>query len=188
MKLIDAWLLNADKTGNPDVLTVQPLRPTLSCTGNCLSTFWAARTIGNFPKRQVNRARNFLHLGKIDFVDRVAGLVIVLMLAVEKENDRNAFARVVVMVAAEEKAVGIAQDRRSDSRTSDSGIACSHFRSTRQVQCSSSLSRSHRSGLVPKDPALRVIRVAFLLAATDHVDIDLRHDPARAAPSDSSVK
>src|SRR5882672_12294214 len=63
--------------------------------------------VGNFPQRHVDRACDLLHFLKVDLVDRVAGTVVVFMLAVEKENYRNALARVVVMVAAKEEAVWI---------------------------------------------------------------------------------
>ena len=72
-----------------------------------LIDFRTRRQIRHRPERHVNRPRDLLHLIVIDLLRLVARPVIVLMHAVKEENDRNALARVVVMIAAEEEPIGI---------------------------------------------------------------------------------
>src|SRR6266576_3082018 len=63
--------------------------------------------VSNLPQQHVNRARDLFHLLKIDLLHFVAGTVIVLVLAIKKEDNGNALLGVVVMIAAEEKAITI---------------------------------------------------------------------------------
>ena len=63
--------------------------------------------VSDLPKGHIDRARYFFHLVIVDLLRLVTGAMIVLVHAVEKEDDRNAFARVVVVIAAEEKAIRV---------------------------------------------------------------------------------
>src|SRR5205807_7306418 len=72
-----------------------------------LIDFRASGPVGDFPQSHVNRARDLLHFLKINLVNRVAGTVVVFVHSVKEENYRNAFARVVEMIATEEEPVGI---------------------------------------------------------------------------------
>src|ERR1051326_5120352 len=74
-----------------------------------LIDFRTCRQIRYGPQRHVNRARDLLHLVVIDLLWLVPGAVIVFVHAVKEENDRNALARVVVVIAAEEEPVWISR-------------------------------------------------------------------------------
>src|SRR4051812_3960918 len=67
----------------------------------------ARASVGEFGREYEDRARDGLHLLIVNLVGRVRGAVIVLMDAVEEEDDGDAFARVVEVVATVEEALGV---------------------------------------------------------------------------------
>src|ERR1041384_3122392 len=74
-----------------------------------LIDFRTRRQIRYGPQRHVNRARDLLHLVVIDLLWLVPRAGVVFVYTVKEENDRNAFARVVVVIAAEEEPVWISR-------------------------------------------------------------------------------
>src|SRR5437660_8891799 len=85
----------------------------------------------SFPTRRSSDLRDLFHFLKINLVNRVAGAMVVFVLSVEEENYGNAFARIIVMIAAEEETVGIVGivvaivDRKS-TRLNSSHVAISY--------------------------------------------------------------
>ena len=69
--------------------------------------FRAGGAVGQFPHRGENRSRHFFHLLIINLVGRITDLVIILVDAVEIEDDRDAFFRVVEMIAAVKESLGV---------------------------------------------------------------------------------
>src|SRR6266851_4629927 len=67
----------------------------------------ASGPVSYFPHKHVNSTRNLLHFLIINFVCRVRRPVIVFVLAIEEEDDRDTLSGVVKVVAAEEEAIGI---------------------------------------------------------------------------------
>src|SRR5919107_5987128 len=120
-----------------------------------------------------DRARDRLHLLVVDLVGRVRGAVVVLVHAVEEEDDGDALARVVEVVAAVEEALGVVrlvvvvvvpdvEVRVVDGHVPRGQLVAHH-------------ARAYDVNLVrPRQHLVRGVRVAGLLAAADHVYVELR--------------
>jgi hypothetical protein len=85
----------------------RPSRPLIQLRRQLFVHSWTGSAIGDVPQNQINRARDVLHLHVIDLLRVVARPVVVLVHAVKEETDRNAFACVIEIIAAEEEAIRV---------------------------------------------------------------------------------